>query len=111
MSPQLTQGLIDSKPGIIGRQFEKHSARLPEIKRVEIIPVDLWGNIQSLAKYLFPELHLHSFVRHPESHVVICASTTMSACFGGGFDKVDDRSRRKGIGHVAIRFPFLLFQL
>ena len=39
--------LVDIKPGIIGGKFEQDPPRLPKIQGKEIIPVDLFCDVQT----------------------------------------------------------------
>src|SRR5262249_50733755 len=41
-------GLVDRKARIIGRNLEQHSARLAEIDRPEILPIDLLGRPEAM---------------------------------------------------------------
>src|SRR5258708_27451580 len=100
MGAQLVQGFVHGKAGIIRCQFEEYAPRFTEIQRVEIIPVDLGSDMQSLAEDLLPEFHLDLFIMYPESDVVIGSAAIVPPSTLRSFDQVNDGSRRDCVRYI-----------
>jgi hypothetical protein len=67
---QSLRRLIDGEPRWIGRELEQHPSGLAKVHRVEVLPIDDRGRIESRMNDLLAELELSSIVGHPPGDVV-----------------------------------------
>src|SRR6202000_1478417 len=102
MCSQLIQRLINCKPGIVSGQLEQYAAGFPEIEGIKVVPVYLRSNVQPLAKYLLPELHLHGFIGYAEGDMVIGSASAEPAAAFRLLHQVDYRCCRHSTGDVSV---------
>src|SRR5690606_35988337 len=91
-------------------QLKQYAPRFAEIKRIKIVPINFWRNIQSECGNFFPEMHQHLFIRHAESHVMYRPTGYLSHGLSRSLHQIHDGRLFYGIGNEAEAIDLLLCQ-